>query len=415
MQGKISELRKEFLMLKTYEIKPNYSYLAKKYGYDPRTIKKYYEGYDGKPVSRKKQSSLDNYKNIIKEKLKLKGIKMTAIYFFLKESKDYKGSYSTLTYYIRKNFKDLINKKDDGVHIRFETEIGEQLQFDWVESISLINKYGEIFEFNIFSAELAYSRMHYFKYSKYKTREDVITCLIETFKYFGGTTKSILTDNMSSIVVTKDNKSIFCKEFREFAKDFNINLNKCKIKHPFTKGKVEVRNKFIKWLIPYNYEFETEEDIAKIIEKINVEANNRINSTTNMKPILLYQKEKEYLNSLPNKQIIEQYMNLFKPIKVQNTALINYKGIQYSVPPKYINKTLKIKENDNKLYIYNNTELIAMHDVSNKSINYKEQHYIECLKNSMPNKTEEELQQLAKKNLELFDNLTKKKEGKINE
>lgn len=35
-------------------------------------------------------------------------------------------------------------------HVRFETKAGEQLQFDWIESITLISKYGEVFEFNVF-------------------------------------------------------------------------------------------------------------------------------------------------------------------------------------------------------------------------------------------------------------------------
>lgn len=52
-------------------------------------------------------------------------------------------------------------------HVRYETAAEEQLQFDWVESIIMVNKYGKEFEFNIFSAELSYSRMHYFNYSKW--------------------------------------------------------------------------------------------------------------------------------------------------------------------------------------------------------------------------------------------------------
>ena len=125
-----------------------------------------------------------------------------------------------------------------------------------------------------------------------------------------------------------------------------------------------------------------------------------------MKPVLLYQKEKEYLKPLPSNQILEHYMNLSISVKVQNTMLINYKGCQYSVPKKYINKTLKIKEIDNKLYIYNNTELVVSHEINNKKINYKEEHYIEGLRNSMTSNNEEEIEKLAKKNLELFDQLT---------
>lgn len=162
----------------------------------------------------------------------------------------------------------------------------------------------------------------------------------------------------------------------------------------------------MKWLIPYNYEFETEEDISKIIRKINIEVNNRINDTTNMKPILLYQKEKEYLKPLPANQILEHYMNLNVSVKVQNTMLIKYKGNEYSVPKKYINKTLKVKEIDNKLYVYDNTKLVVIHDISDKKINYLEEHYKEGLSSSIKYKSDEEIDKLVKENLELFDKLT---------
>ena len=58
------ELRKEFTMLNTFEIKPNFAYLSRKYDLDPRTIKKYYNGYDGKATTRTKPSQLDKYEEI---------------------------------------------------------------------------------------------------------------------------------------------------------------------------------------------------------------------------------------------------------------------------------------------------------------------------------------------------------------
>ena len=133
-----------------------------------------------------------------------------------------------------------------------------------------------------------------------------------------------------------------------------------------------------------------------------------------MKPILLYNKEKEYLKPLPSNQVLEHYMNISVSVKVQNTSLIYYKGIQYSVPSKFINKTLKVKEIDNKLYIYNNTDLVSTHDISSRPINYNENHYIESLKARMPDKSDEFIENLAQKNLNLFDAIANnniKKEG----
>ena len=97
------------------------------------------------------------------------------------------GTYSNFYKYIK--IQDLKPKKNNNVHLRFETEYGKQLQFDWKEDIQMISKNGEIFEFNIFSATLGASRMHVFIYSKFKTRLDVQRCLVKTFEYIEGVHK----------------------------------------------------------------------------------------------------------------------------------------------------------------------------------------------------------------------------------
>ncbi|WP_281079971.1 hypothetical protein [Catenibacterium sp. co_0103] len=50
--------------------KPNYADLARKYGVDYRTVKKYHEGYKGKPRNRAKPSRLDPYKGVDYRKIK---------------------------------------------------------------------------------------------------------------------------------------------------------------------------------------------------------------------------------------------------------------------------------------------------------------------------------------------------------
>jgi len=43
-------LRAQLIIIKTMDLKPNFSELSRKYGYDRRTVKKYYDGYEGKPM-----------------------------------------------------------------------------------------------------------------------------------------------------------------------------------------------------------------------------------------------------------------------------------------------------------------------------------------------------------------------------
>lgn len=396
----ILELRKELLILKTLNIKPNYSELQKIYHIDRRTIKKYDNGYNKSNLKRKPKSEISKIKDEIKEKLELPGATISGVYQYFKD--DYKiGTYSNFYKYVQQ--ENLKTKSNNKVHLRYETEYGQQLQFDWKEDIQMVSKHGELFEFNIFSATLGASRLHIFIYSKFKTRLDVQRCLIKTFEYIQGVPKEILTDNMSSIVNTTTHK--FCKEFIAFTNDMETIPRKCKTRHPFTKGKDESANRFMNWLIPYNHEFEDEEELIRIIENINYKVNRQINSTIGVAPIMLYNKEKEYLKPLPNKKILNEYLITTVRAKVSNESLFYYKGKKYSVPIQFINYNVDIQENNNKLYVYYNKNLITIHDISEKNINYKEEHYIEGLQSVLNNKEQSEIENLAKKNLERLNKL----------
>ena len=160
------------------------------------------------------------------------------------------------------------------------------------------------------------------------------------------------------------------------------------------------------WLIPYNGEFETEEELIKIIENINLKVNKQKNETIGVSPIMLFQKEKEYLKPLPNNKILNSYLYDTQSSKVSNESLFYYKGSKYSVPIKLINHTLNLKEENNKLYVYYNKELITIHDISENYINYKEEHYNEGFRNILKNKTQDEIDNIARKNLDLINKLS---------
>lgn len=235
MEEVIGDLR----IMDTLGIKPNYSELSRKYGVDRRTIKKYHLGYTGKPKNKNKKSVLDKHSEEIIQKINLIGATIKGTYKFFQKKYSDIGSYSNFKAYVRKN--NLIDQKNKDVHPRYETEMGQQLQFDWKEDIQMISKYGEVFNFNIFSATLSWSRLHMFVYSVNKSRTDVERCLIQVFKYIGGVPKELLTDNMKSVVdlVTKDGKTTkkINVEFKQFVKDMGTTIKTCKTRCPETKRK----------------------------------------------------------------------------------------------------------------------------------------------------------------------------------
>jgi len=394
--------------LETLDMKPNYSELGRIYKIDRRTAKKRYLGIENKQ-KRVKLSYLDRYIDTIKEKCNIPGVTIKAVYKYIQMNIDENiGTYSNFYKYVNKN-NEIIFDKSKVAHVLFETDYGIQLQFDWKGPIRLHKKDRTIIEFYIFSTTLGASRFHTFIYSKFMTLESVQRCLIETFKIIGGVPKECLTDNMSSII--NYSQHAFTTEFKTFAKDMGFIPKHCKVGSPETKGKDESCNRFMNWILPYDYEFNDENELIELIKKLNKEINKEINKTTNMPPVSLFQKEKEYLQQLPNEIIIDKYLDSLIPVKVQNTMLFHYKGCKYSVPKKYINKTLKVKENDNKLYIYYNKELIKTHEISDKKINYDENDYVEGLSSTLYYKSQENIETLAKHNLELLSKITKKKEG----
>ena len=363
---KLKNMKGQLEIMKTLGIKPNFSELERAFEIERHTIKKYYEGYEGKKANRNKPSKLDKYYDEIKSKIELVGITQMGLYQYLYNKDNSIGTYSNFKKYLIKY--ELKPSKSQKVHLRYETDPGEQLQFDWKEDIRMISKHGEIFEFNVFSATLGYSRLHDFVYSRTKTREDVERCLMTIFKFFNGVPKQLLTDNMRAVVDINGNKRKVNAEFNQFAKDMGTCVKLCKPRSPETKGKDETANKFMAWLIPYNHEFEDEEELIRIIKNIRDKVNSTVHQTTNVPPILLFQKEKEYLLPLPSNKVMLSYLENVEKTKVYPDSLIYYKGKKYSVSPKYINQYVQLKQTDNILYIYHNKQIIATHEINLKLI-----------------------------------------------
>ena len=387
---------------KLMNIKPNYSALAREYKIDRHTIKKHYEAGGIKPRKKRKYSSYyDEYKEIIEEKLSIQGITYIGIYKFLVHEKGLKGTYSNFKAYLRANKLSKPSYKKIP-HVRYETPFGKQAQVDWKEDIEITTKNGEVLNFNLFSFCLSASRIHLFIYSDTRTEEAFIRCTLASLYRIGGITKEILTDNMSAIVDVKGGKKKKHSKIIQFEKDLGVKINLCKARTPETKGKVESQNRFVSRLLAYDKEIESVNHLLEIIEKLNTDVNNEPNSTTNIAPIILFQKEKEHLLPLPSKCMLEQYSVSDKTCLVPNTLLVDFKGSKYSVPKKYINKRVKLLQVNDKLHIYFNTELITIHDISNKKINYDYNHYKEALNTTIKNK-DLDIEKIAKDNLKLID------------
>lgn len=392
------------IILRRDGIKPNYAELAKQYGCDYRTVKKYYEEAD-KPDKFKepKVSILDPYKDIIDDKINIP-CTATAIYKFI-QKKGYTGSYSIVKRYCA-NYRDIKTKK---ATIRFETNPGLQAQVDWKESKKLTSKHGKIFEINIFLIIMGYSRYKYIELTLDRNQDTLFQGLVNSFKYFGGVPQEILFDNMKTVVdhaKSEFNNPILNSKFYEFSKDMGFKPVLCRAFRPQTKGRVENLAKVMDRLNAYNNEFETIDELDEIVRELNKDLNNEISQAINDKPINRFEKEKEYLNKLPNIDILKGFIT--KPItrKVTKESMIVFNKSKYSVSTKYIGKTMTLEIKANTLYIYYNKELIKTHTISNKYLNYHKQDIVEILaSDALSHKSDKDIEDFIDKNMQIYDSI----------
>jgi hypothetical protein len=85
--------------------------------------------------------------------------------------------------------------------------------------------------------------------------------------------------------------------------------------------------------------------------------------------------------------------------------MIVYNNRKYSVPIKYIGKTLTIEVKADTLQIYFKEMLLASHKISNKKFNYQKGHMVEILHSTFRFKKDDEIDSIAERNLKLYDNL----------
>jgi len=380
-------------------MKINFSELARIYKVDRRTIKKHVEGKIKKVKSRNKKSFFDQYREEIEDKLALKGVTIKGVHeYFIDKYGEFR-TYSNFLKYVKKN--ELKPKHAVMGHPRFETAPGKQAQVDWKEDIKMISKHGVVHEFHVLNYKLGCSRHSVFKYSHSLKTDELIEKLIMAFKEQNGVPLTILFDNASAVVNFSRGKRTINARMKAFAKDFGFKIKLCKPYHSFTKGKVEANNKFLIRLLAYNHDFEDEEDLKRIIKHINKRVNESVSQATGVTPNLLFQKEKEYLLPLPNDRIIESYLDPHFHKKVQKDSLISHNGSKYSVPKNLIGKTVSIKEIDNQLHIYHNTDLVRIHPVSSKKINYNQEDYVSLMSPHFDDV--EALEKAVEENLKLLD------------
>lgn len=409
----LEDLHKLKLLMEVNNLKVNKSQIARELGVDVRTVGKYLNGYV-KPITRNRKSTIDNFKPIIRSLLSEESIQVfyykRVLWQYLKDNHGLDCAQSSFRRYISNNpeFNDYFKRRKKGYisnnsSMRFETDKGQQAQLDWKENIDFVLSNGEVININIFVLILSYSRFRVYKLSLEKTQDILFSFLNESFEAFGGVPKEVLTDNMKTVMDeprTAYRNGKTNNKFQQFADDYGFKVRPCIAGRPNTKAKVEAPMKLLDEIRAYNGTLNIDE-LHELVSKLNNRINSTCHTSTGKIPVLHLEKEKDFLLELPTEQIRNRYKIITTSVKVNRQSMISYKSNQYSVPPEYIGKKLKLQVYDNQLHLYYNTNLVTIHEIKNQKLNYHDSHYLQISSLTFKNNNYE-MNEIAKNNLRMI-------------
>ncbi|MBN1074797.1 IS21 family transposase [Clostridium botulinum] len=409
----LEDLHKLKPIMEVNNLKVNKSQIARELEVDPRTVGKYLNGYV-KHTTRNRKSKIEAFEPIIKELLSKDSIQVfyykRILWQYLKDNHGLDCAQSSFRRYISNHseFNEYFNNRTKG-HIsttsimRYETEKGKQAQLDWKENIEFILTTGEVININVFVLILSYSRFRVYKLSLDKTQDVLLSFLDESFETFGGVPEELLTDNMKTVMDkarTNYSKGKVNNKFQQFADDYGFNVRPCIAGRPNTKAKVEAPMKLLDEIRAYNGTLDYE-GLHTLVSDLNNRINSTCHTSTGKIPILHLEKEKDFLSELPKEQIRNHYKIIITSVKVNRQSMISYKSNQYSVPPEYIGKKLKLQVYDDQLHVYYNTNLVTIHKIQSQKLNYQVEHYAKISALTF-NKNSYEMIELAKNNLKII-------------
>ena len=367
-------------------LKINKSQIARELEVDRRTVDKYINGYT-KPETRNCDDCITPFYDTIAELLSDKNQQVfyyrKVLWQYLVDNHGFTGVYCNFCHYLRKypEFDSYFRKSrpsnTNKVTIRYETPMGKQAQLDWKESIPFILSSGETIDVNIFVLLLSYSRFRVYRVSLSKNQEILFSFLDDAFE----------TGKVNN-------------KFQQFADDYGFKVQPCIARHPHTKAKVEAPMKILDEIRAYNGKLNYMK-LVELVTRINNRVNAQVNQGTGRIPLMYYNKEKAFLNSLPADNIRKPYQIATNTVKVNHSSMFNYKGCQYSVPPEYIDKIVSLQVYDGYIHMYCNTEFITIHQLSSKKLNYISEHYAAIARKSHIFR-DEHIMDRAKENLEII-------------
>jgi transposase len=329
--------------------------VARTVGVDVKTIRRVLRG----PLERPRRASkLDPYRPLI-QRLVCEDDWTGVLVMKEIQALGYTGGYSMLKEYVR----TLRPKSTRRGHLRFETEPGVQAQVDLSPYEVLLA--GQPTDVVCFSFVLGYSRWQSMRFSRHADAHAVCYGHVLAFEEAEGVPQEILYDRMKQVVLESHRHHvIFHPLFAALRDHYGFKAAPLAPGYKEGKGKVENPFRYVEgnFLLSHRRSgFADLEDLnAKAQEWLDTVARVRTHGTTRELPVDRLMTERPRLLPLP--------ADRFEAAEVEERLVgddfcVAWLTNRYSVPPRFVGQSAKVKVLEGKLIVVIRGHAVAEHAV----------------------------------------------------
>lgn len=243
----------------------------------------------------------------------------------------------------------LAARKEPTAACRFETDPGEQAQFDWAEyTVALDGIATRVF---VYSLVLGFSRrVHWFP-SLASNQEAVFEGLEAGFRHFGGACRFLVVDNAKAFVISHHRTEVqWNPNFLRLAGHYRFAPIACTPRHPQGKGKVENPFGHLEQMFLVGSAWRDWQHFQAELVTFEARWEERIHGTTKVSPLTRFEAERAALLPLPAAPFLGWH-ELFR--QVNREGLFSFEGVLYSVPWPYAGKQVLVRHSQGReLLVY---------------------------------------------------------------
>ena len=262
--------------------------------------------------------------------------------FEILRSEGYQGAYDSVQRHVKK-WREQKGRTPDQCYIPLKFSPGEAYQFDWSHEQVILGGVSQ--KVKVAHFRLCHSRMFFVAAYPRESQEMVFDAHNRAFKFFGGTCKRGIYDNLKTAVdkVLRGKERKFNTRFEQLCSHYLVEPVACTPAAGWEKGQVENQVKSIReWFFTPRPRFKNIDELNSwLADQCIVLCERRKHPEEKSRTIReVYEKEKASL--IPAPFPFHGYIDT--ECRVSSTSLVRYDRNHYSVNSKLAGKTATVRQ-----------------------------------------------------------------------